>query len=441
MSSALEQVVSLIRRETGISLKPVQLPSLAAALRRVDPAMDAAAFLKASSDPAAEAGLLDRLIDEVTINETFFFRQRRELDALDWRQLLEGARATGFDSLRVWVAACASGEEAYTLAILASEAFAPDPAPVSIVGTDISPATLERARRGHYGRRAVRALDPELRARYFVPGGGGVVVGDALRRMVEFKRHNLVQDPAPVRDGRDFDLIACRNVLIYFDADSVERVIESLERPLAPHGVLVLGAADRLCGSARRLARLDVSAPAPRRRTGPPAPERVLRRPLGRDRGAIALPDPHAPDAGLAAALNAANEGDLQLAVDVTERLVHENPLDANAYFVRGLAELGIGHADAAVASLRRALYIDPTFGLAAFKLGRAHEEIGDRAAAARAYEQALRTLDEDDGRHESILDQVDLGDVAAACAIRLKALQAAARSPRPRTTLTGARA
>ena len=94
--------------------------------------------------------------------------------------------------------------------------------------------------------------------------------------------------------------------------------------------------------------------------------------------------------------------------------------------------------------SLRRALYVDPTFGLAAFQLGRAHEELGDRAAAARAYEQALRTLEPEDARHELILDQVDLGDVAAACAIRLKALRGSAAmkilivddSPTPRLIL-----
>ncbi len=439
MSSALEQVVTLLRRETGISLKPVQFPSLAAALRRVDPEMDAAAFLEASRDPAGAAGLLDRLIEEVTINETFLFRQRRELDAIEWKQLFERARGAGFDRLRVWVAACASGEEAYTLAILASEAFAPDPPPVSILGTDISAATLKLARRGRYRPRASRTLDPDMREHYFVPSGDGVVVGDALRELVEFRRHNLVLDPAPSPDGRAFDLVACRNVLIYFDAEAVERVIYSLESALAPHGMLLLGAADRLCGSARRLARLDSAAPEPSRLT-PSAPERRLRRPLGRDPGPLARPDPHVPDAGLAAALDAANAGDLQRAVDVTERLVHENPLDADAYFVRGLAELGIGEADSAVASLRRALYVDPTFGLAAFKLGRAHEVLGDTGAAARAYEQALRTLEPEDARHRLVVDQVDLVDVAAACAIRLNALRTGSGTARPRPSLAGGR-
>ena len=417
MSEPLAQVAGLVGRETGIALRPAQLASLAAALRRVDPAMDAAAFLRLRAGGNASESLLERLIDEVTVNETFFFRQRRELDALDWRRLLAAARATGSETVRVWVAACASGEEAYTLALLASEAFAPLPPPVSIIATDVSAAILDQARLGRYGRRALRALDARTRERYFEPVEGGMSVGDALRAMVEFRRQNLVLDSAPTGGGLRFDVIACRNVLIYFDPESAERVIQSLEGALAPHGQIVLGAADRLCGSARRLASLDGSPAAPEPRT----PARQLRRPLGR----APAQAPAESQPGLAAALKAADEGGFDAALAATARMLREDPLDADAYFIRGLTELGSGDAEAAVGSLRRALYVDPTFGLAAFKLGRAHEELCDRPAAARAYEQALRALESGDAKHDLILAQVDLGDVAGACEIRLQALRA----------------
>jgi tetratricopeptide (TPR) repeat protein len=98
--------------------------------------------------------------------------------------------------------------------------------------------------------------------------------------------------------------------------------------------------------------------------------------------------------------------------------------LNADAYFVRGLVELESGLTLDAVSSLRRALYLDPSFGLAAFTLGRAYDAEGDRAAARRSYRQALRALDPSDDRHEPILAQVDLGDVAAACRARLAALR-----------------
>jgi chemotaxis protein methyltransferase CheR len=407
---ALERLADVLRRETGIVIAGSRLASLETGLARLRPPLDADAFLR--SGPAGPRDdLLERLVDEVTINETFFFRQRDELSAIEWRPLLDAARAAGSETIRVWVAACSTGEEAYTLAMLASEAFGGPHAPVSILATDISTAALERARKGSYRGRTVRTLDERMRARYFVPDGDGLAVGDALRRMVEFKRHNLVDGTLPHPGSRQFDLIACRNVLIYFDGETVERAIATLERALAPCGMLVLGAADQLCGTARRLAH-PAAAPAP-----PPAP-RELRRPLGRDEPQVA----EAPV--LASALEAANEGSLRDAVEITERMLDSDPLDADAYFVRGLAELGLGEPDAAVASLRRALYVDPTFGLAAFKLARAQELRGDRDAAARAYEQALHTLDPDDSRHEAILDQVNVADVAVACGLSLTRLR-----------------
>jgi chemotaxis protein methyltransferase CheR len=410
-AAALEKLAGVMQRETGIVIGGSQLASLEAALARLRPPLDADAFLRSGAGGPSD-DLLERLIDEVTINETFFFRQRAELDAIEWRPLLEAARAAGSATIRVWIPACSTGEEAYTLAMLAREAFGGAQAPVSILATDISTVALERARQGRYRGRTVRTLDDRMRARYFVADGDGLAVGAGLRRMVEFRRHNLVNDAVPHPVSRRFELIACRNVLIYFDGETVERAIRTLERALAPHGMLLLGAADRLCGSARRMVRPDAS-PA---RAQPSL--RELRRPLGRDASPVAeLPV-------LAGALEAANEGSLSDAVHITERMLESDPLDADAYFVRGLAELGLGETDAAVVSLRRALYVDPTFGLAAFKLAGAQELRGDRAAAARAYEQALHTLDPDDIRHEAILDQVNVADVAVACGLSLTRLR-----------------
>jgi chemotaxis protein methyltransferase CheR len=414
---ALEQLAQVLRKETGIVIQGPQLASLEAAMARVRPSMDARSFLRAIGVGAASDGLLERLIDEVTVNETFFFRQRDELDAIQWHPLLEAAREAGSSTVRVWVAACSTGEEAYTLAMLACEALGTSQPPVSILATDISTDALARARAGGYRGRTVRMLEPRIRERYFVPDGDGdgVAVGESLRRMVEFGRHNLVNDPVPgSADGR-FDLVACRNVLIYFDGQTVERAIGTLERALTPCGVLVLGAADRLCDSAQRLGR---PGRPPRSEAAPP--KRELRRPLGREEPAPV------PPSELASALAAANEGSLRDAVEITERLLEANPLDADAYFVRGLAELGLGDADAAVRSLRRALYVDPSFALAAFKLARAHELRGDRDAAVRAYELALHTLDPEDSRHDAILDQVDLADVAVACSLSMTRLREA---------------
>lgn len=388
MSDSLTQVAELVRRETGIRLEPNQYRSLSAAIGRAMSSSDAAGFLEVATDPVWGRETVARLVDELTVKETSFFRERRQLDAIAWRLLLERARASGAQEVRVWSAACATGQEPYTLAILACEAFGTLEPAVSVLGTDIAASALEAALAGRYRERLLRGVDKSIRRRYFEEEDGSVVVGERIRRLVRFAPHNLARDPLPPLGEGPFDLILCRNVLIYFDGETVERVIEGLERALRPGGMLVLGSADTLCGTVRRLARIGAE-PAPRRRRAEPAePEKRLRRPLGR----AAAPEP-------------------------------TGHLDATGHFTTGLAALESGDPRAAERALRRALYVDPTFSLAAFTLGRAHEAAGDVPAARRAYEQALRTIDLADERHDQLLQQVGLDDVAAACRARLEIL------------------
>jgi tetratricopeptide (TPR) repeat protein len=161
-------------------------------------------------------------------------------------------------------------------------------------------------------------------------------------------------------------------------------VISGLQSALQPEGTLLLGAADVLCGSSRRPAEPGSTA-APKQRPAPA--RRPLREPLR-----------------------------LEAAVESSGPL---DPLDVETRFLRALGELESGEPLAAAASLRHVLYLDPTFGLAAFTLGRAHEATGDLGAARRAYQQALRTIDVTDERHDHLLEQVDLVDVATACRAR----------------------
>jgi tetratricopeptide (TPR) repeat protein len=122
----------------------------------------------------------------------------------------------------------------------------------------------------------------------------------------------------------------------------------------------------------------------------------------------------------MAAALLAANAGRLEEAIAATEQVLAADPLDADAHFVGGVAHLGRGDAGSAAESLRRALYVDPAFALAAFQLGRAYDALDDEPAARRAYQQALRTLAPGHDRQQRLAADVDLADVAAACGARL---------------------
>jgi chemotaxis protein methyltransferase CheR len=429
MSVALTEVARMIQRESGIDLGPAQLPSLQAAIARVDRDLTAEALL----DRAVSTETLQRLIDEVTVRETFFFRHRSELDAIDWYAELDAARARGSSVVRVWVAGCASGEEAYTVAILACEAFACASPPVRVLATDIAPTALEQAVVGSYGERAVHALPAGVRERYFSHEHGLTSVGERLRALVEFRRHNLVRDPIPPAGERQFDVILCRNVLIYFDRPTVERVLGALEGALAPVGLLLLGAADRLSGQRLPVAQgrpsaLDPRAPdahAPRRKA-PVHRFGQTRAAADNERPTPTVGQPQrAPHPGPtpADAMQAADRGELDLALRIAADVLAEDPLNSQAHFIRGVVELARGNARAAVEPLRRALYVDPNFGLAAFKLACAHDALGELGPARRAYERTLRTLDHCAAEQTDNSDQLDLLDIAVACHTRLRAL------------------
>jgi chemotaxis protein methyltransferase CheR len=412
----LAEITELVRAETGIAWPAARQAALSAALRRVAPGTDPDAFLRAISDPGRRRDLIDRLIDEVTVQETTFARDGSQLEAIGWHGLLQPARAAGPGTIRVWSAGCATGEEAYTLALLADQAFVPASAPVDVLGTDISAAAIAAAGAGRYDERAVRALAASSRRRYFGrPAGGGYLVGERLRRLVRFGRHNLARGAFPPPGEAAFDLVVCRNVLIYFEPPLAAQVIEALQRSLRPGGLLVLGAADALMRITPRPAVLAAPAAGAAQSGRPGGPDGPRGRPPG-PRPALSR------EQRLAAALDAADKSDRGEALAQVASLLADNPLDADAHFVRGLVTLAAGEPEQAVAALRRALYADPTFSLAAFTLGRAHDALGDGPAARRAYERVLRTINPEDHRHEMILQQVDIGDIAAACRARLGA-------------------
>lgn len=373
--------------------------------------------------------LVGRLIDALTIKESYFFRQPEQIRALDWPRLLAQAIADHRDRVRVWSAACAHGEEPYTLALLASEAFGGHPPPVDVLGTDIADSALERARAGVYGARSVRYVSPEARERFFEPQESGLKVSSRLRALVRFKSHSLAQDPMPPPGEQPFDLIVCRNVLIYFEPFAIEHFARSLARALAPGAKLVLGAADRLCLTERSLrdlgGRLEPTAPGkpPFTREAPRRPR--ASRPIRPPRPAPAKPPRAAPrdvtDPALAGALRLADSGKLDEASQVARAAVEGDPMNAPAHFVYGTVELARGELANAVRSLRAALYADPAFAAAAFQLGRAHDTLGQDQPARRAYRLALERLEAGPSPYAWLIEDVDAADLAVACAVRLR--------------------
>lgn len=191
-----------------------------------------------AQDAAALAGLRDML----TINVSEFFRDALQFELLRTRVLPSLLEARS--QLSIWSAACSNGQEPYSLAILLDEL---EPRGRSrVLATDIDRGVLERARAGGpYAPADVRNVSPERLARYFTPAGGAYQVAASLRNRVTFREHNLLATPY----GSNFDLIVCRNVLIYLSAEAKLEIVTRFHQALRPGGVLFIGGTEALLGT------------------------------------------------------------------------------------------------------------------------------------------------------------------------------------------------
>jgi chemotaxis methyl-accepting protein methylase len=196
---------------------------------------------------------LDRLLDALTINVTKFFRNPETWAWLE-AEVLPGLLAERQGRIRMWSAGCASGEEPYTLAMLAARVLERMGrndwlSRVQIDATDVDRESLERTRAGCYGPRAFDEADPGVVARFTLPVAGDQrQVLPALRERVTVQRLDLTRESAL---SPPYDLICCRNVVIYFDRETQDRLMLGFADALAPGGYLVLGKVESILGTAR----------------------------------------------------------------------------------------------------------------------------------------------------------------------------------------------
>ena len=182
------------------------------------------------------------LLDALTINVTKFFRNVETWNAL--RPYLD-ALARARPRLRVWSAGCASGEEPYTIAVLLAEVAVPG----VIDATDVDRLSLERTRQAKYPEAAFSEMPASLKRRYFRDGQPL----EPVRELVRVRAHDLTREPPP---EPPYDLIVCRNVVIYFERQAQERLFQVFVDALAPGGVLLLGKVETLFGPARERLKL-----------------------------------------------------------------------------------------------------------------------------------------------------------------------------------------
>jgi chemotaxis protein methyltransferase CheR len=203
-----------------------------------------------------------QVIDELTTNETYFFREIRQLRALVEEivpQLLQRKRDAGSSrAVNVWSAGCSSGEEPYSIVALALEAGLLPGRDLRVYASDISRGMLTKSRRGIYREASFRETEPQLREKYFVENQKQFRICDELKRHVDFIHLNLM-DRSRIALLGTMDVILCRNVIIYFDLETKKRVIQTFYDKLRPTGYLLLGHSESLINvsSAFELAHLE----------------------------------------------------------------------------------------------------------------------------------------------------------------------------------------
>ncbi|MGX6606334.1 CheR family methyltransferase [Micromonosporaceae bacterium Da 78-11] len=364
------------------------------------------------------------LAENLSITETYFFRHGEQFRALRDAALPErvAARATQ-RVLRMLSVACSSGEEAYTLAIVGRQ-VRPDPEwIIRVTGLDANPAVLRKAAAAKYSTWSLRETPDGVRQRWFRPCDGGYQVSDEARALVQFQRYNVAdEDPVLWQPGQ-YDVIFCRNLLMYLTAEVASALIGRMTQALAPGGYLFLGHTDSLGSRPDGLEpqhshqtfyyrRQDSSSPRPAVPVpavsastpvaAAAAPEDRYQRIMALlhdERFAEALAIAGRPDGprrprdlqlhGVLLALS----GRLDEATAMAREVIGIDGLNADAHQLLGLCLEATGTVDEALGQYRLAAYLDPSFALPRLRLGQLARRRGDDRTAADELDRALGLL------------------------------------------------
>jgi chemotaxis protein methyltransferase CheR len=436
----LDWIATTVTRRTGLTFPASRLGLLERAVQR---------WLVTSDDDTPERiarrvlpsdAAWRRLVSLVTVGETYFFRHEEQLEALRREILPEIVRdrlRSGVRRLRIWSAGCATGAEAYTLAMLLLETV-PEPRTwdLRVLGTDIDEEALGEAKAASYGHWALR-VDGEYRIRWLrIAGEGRHEVVSEVRSLVVFAPHNLVSAtdwPPAALDGLA-DLILCRNVTMYMDPATARQVVDDFRRALAPGGWLMLSPAEpapdgdfvRHSVGGFVFSRMPdphvgltpVPAPMPVRptRTEPPISRKPTPRRPSRQRPIASASSESLAGVGsrTANAFALADRGRLDEAEAIARDVVRSGRPDAKAFWILATIAEARGELDAACHALGRVLYFAPSDPLALFRLGLLEWRRG-RLAPARARMRATLAVLE----HRPDTDLVDGDHGITAGAIR----------------------
>lgn len=398
-------------------------------------------------DPQTGGIEMVRLVNALTVGETYFFRDSGQFDALYNHvlpQILDRRRSVR--TLRVWSAGCASGEEPYSLAMMLRELLPDaDEWAITILGTDVNTEALDRARKAAYGQWAFREERARLwRSRYFHRKGDRWALVPEVQRMVTFARLNLAGDGYPAFESNTslMDLILCRNVTIYFGAAATRRVVQQLHGALVDGGWLVVGHAEPSPATFQqfeahnfphailyqrptaswRVQAERVRPPSQAEETRPPCPAQDARPPAILDKSPAAEPDlllqaqelleyghserarnlllslaqqPAAPARAFTLLSQAlANLGNWAEAERWCRRAVERDKLALEAYYTLSLVLQHQGRIEQAIDAMKKVIYIDRHYVLGHFGLADLYRSRQEWALAQKALDNARRLLE-----------------------------------------------
>jgi len=396
------------------------------------------------------------LLNIITINHTYFFRNTPQFKAFREKVLpeviarkLRGANTKEKPSLRIWSAGCATGEEAYSIAMVVSDLIGDvENWDINILATDASEDALRRAQKGLYGRNSAKHVDEEHIAKYFTKEEDRYAINDTIKNMVNFAYFNLMDEEYPA----GFDVIFCRNVVIYFEFETTLKVMNKLFSALTDQGYMFIGYSETLQYMQERLrmvswedaiyyrkglprraeaiapvippkeeinidkvleeiSRAEAEANIEAERKKAPLPEeiediiiRIIKKMHMKEyAAALALAeeaiiaDGRALDPYFLAAEIFINQGKPDEAKSKLASVLKVDSLFAPAHYLYGCIYMEENDLDNAKKSLKKALFIDKRFLLAHFYLAQVFKNEGHARNAIREYRNTLKLLSKDD--------------------------------------------
>ncbi len=423
--------------------------------------------------PAHNHPEFNTLMDILTIQESFFFRHNAQFNALRHfclPRIMEKRKGKN-SRINIWSAGCAKGEEAYSIAMLIRDLIPVNPETrVRIHGTDISRQAILKAKEGIYTERAIRGLDSRYLNRYFSKQDHGYQLSPEIKTMVDFAYLNLSEDPFPIASMPPWDIIFCRNVIIYFTANHSRKLMKNFYSALSHGGFLFAGFSETMRylnedfvpiqiddafiyqkpfpeqDRADRSSLLPksalprspkmpatVSMPVARIKTERPAFQKQKAPHVPGDAEKAILPESKEPpaeqtkaiDSPLSRAAKLADRGETMGAVEILDDIIRQNPLHTQAYFMLAMIYRNAANLDQAAQYLKKVTYLEPGNPLAHLHLADIFKETSQKTDAAREYANVISLLENRQNLEKEMLSDGFTGDaILAAARAHLKSIR-----------------